>query len=197
MPPKRIYYKKRAAPASLNRRLKRVERQQFNSEELKYHCRELDISPGSAGLGPYDLSLIPEGTADNERIGDSVRPKSLVARFNITGVDAMNTVRVFIVRVRGATTGLALSDFPIGGTNMATLGCYGGKKMKYKVLYDKTFCVIGSADAGGHAIHRKVTLRKLGGKIQWNTTTPADTENGGLALVVVSDSEVSAHPTGS
>ena len=202
MPYRRRTYRRRTrrnrgSRLSLYRRLRSVEKKQFNSSELKYFCREFGTtSVSSAGSGAWDLNLIPQGDGEGQRIGDSVNPKAAVLRWRLLMADATQSVRVIIARVYGRTGDLALSDFPIGGTaGTEPLGCYDRKHMKYKVLLDKLYTGTNASGNSTSVISRTFVFRKLGGKIRWDTDTPADTERGGFVMFMVSDSLASTHPT--
>lgn len=54
--------------------------------------------------GYYNMSLIPQGVADEQRVGDSIKLKKLTVRFQAVGGDIYNTLRVVVFRFKQDTS---------------------------------------------------------------------------------------------
>lgn len=146
-----------------------------------------------------DITAIAIGTTDTTRIGDDLVLKNIRLRFSVIGADATNQVRVILFQTRDRFTttpgGGVVLNTAYDVTAYAPLAPYEyDGRGRYKVLFDKT--VNTSANGmDARSFTCNVYQRKLARKhIRFYGSSTVDKE-GGIYLMVCSDSAAVSHPT--
>jgi hypothetical protein len=144
-------------------------------------------STSTAGVSSFGtittLSAIAQGTADNQRIGNRVRARSLILSGIWQGADTTNFVRVMIVR--GNNRNLLLADMP------SLYGIPDNSLMT--VLYDHK---MNLANIGDFNIYQKpVDFRHKLNNMQCHWDQADLPLQGHIYLYLLSDSTAVNHPS--
>lgn len=147
-----------------------------------------------------DISNIPQSTTatdDSSRIGDDLILKKIDLKYQITNGDPTNNVRVILFQTKDRFTVAPLTTDVLRnlfGTVRAPLApLYFDGRKRIKILYDRLVPVdtYNPIRNGRIVVYPSRLARK---KINYYAGSALDKE-GGIYLMLVSDSSVSSHPT--
>lgn len=175
-------------------------RQQIETKYL-----DIQLSPGFtvdwSGSVFSQLTNIQQGLTDSQRVGDSVKIRSVKIKINITKQDAANEddhVRICIFQWYPNTALLAPTAamlFPaafIGTGNAPTMPWRYDTRDQYGILYDKTFS-ISSSDAKSKAWNFKPNLKFAKKTVQFDAATTSAANH--LYLIMFNSSSAAASTT--
>lgn len=215
MPYKRRYRRRR--PLKLHKLAKKkVDRRQDRSigklykmvkfgKESKYVDQQLQTSIGTtwSALLPRDLTYIPEGTTDNERIGNKIKIFRHDLKIIVTCGDLTNLYRILVVRFKQIpTASLGIQQvlenynnttpFQIGSFKKRNAAC------QYDFLWDSGIQTLAgnyqvdTSPAGSKTqrVHNVVLKNPKGWLVQYADANANTVVNGFTYVVAVSDSSI-------
>lgn len=193
----------------LNKRQKREVKQIVGRRlESKY----FDFGFGATGINStpsiVQMSAVPQGAADSNRVGDTLNLKKLTVRMQFVGGDIYNTVRVIFFRfkqdtaVAAPTVAEIYDNTATGSTYVLCPAPNLENQDKFHIIYDKVI-TLPQMNNGGSTTNTSNSVktwvksfygRRLGPKrIRF---TPATTSGWGhIYIAVVSDSIIAPAPT--
>lgn len=186
----------RALTQRQSRATKRIAQKVYNSKtEWKHHDASATFTASYSG-NVQDVSIIPQGDGDTERIGDNINAYSLSLRMDMSNADDTNLYRVVVFQWLASTTPTPSDILTDTSTVYACLSQYindkVGKGKSALILYDKTFA-LNAPYSGGveHKVaYKKIKLRRR--KIQYQTG--GTTGVGKVYILAISDSAATSHP---
>lgn len=176
----RRFKKRRVAPA-----VKRFVRKAITkrAEVKKFTVTWNNAINTSGSTSDVQLSGISQGDGNNERIGSTVKARSLWTRINITrGDDTYNVVRIILYSPKNSQVQYMTND---SVTTTSPLDYD-----KYKIWADKQ--VLLDADEHVQKIQFRHNLRGM--VMRWSGDTGAVPLQGNLKMIMVSDSTTAPHP---
>lgn len=185
-----------------DQRIKKLE--EFIYPNIEYKSMDVlanDAAISSSGYANQPMMQIAQGTANNERIGDSVSLVHHGITMTLRRQDSSNVVRILWVYTP-STTALGIDDVLEYGnytthTNNVFSSPYKRKSATaentYKVLFDKVY-KFGQDDDVICDKYNLVPWKKPR-KLSFNSTGQVMPENYQLQILAISDSTASGHPT--
>lgn len=173
--------------------------------ELKYFTffqAPTGISNAGSLVGtPFD---VPNGTTDQERVGDSITLTGLLDfRYSMVALDTSNVVRVIIFqwRAQSYASPLAPTVTDILFTSNYLSHYNHDQRKNYNILYDKMHQLNGNGSSASYpltnngiiTVHKRVSLKRAAKKIHYI--------GGGLQgqnrlfILFISDSSALSHPS--
>lgn len=160
--------------------------------EFKWNDSTVSVSPSTTNSQSYWMTEIPEGTGPNDRIGSSIRLKSLFVRFNIqSNVGAAFTnVRVIIFQdtdtsaKAASPTAAEILQQPALVTTSPLNTNYPGR---FTIMYDRVHAL---NTQGQPSIQRKLFFRRFKPHVKWDTNPGEgmlDARQNHLFMLVLSD----------
>lgn len=136
------------------------------------------LTPYFSSTAAYPMFDVAEGTGEDDRIGNQIRPTSMQIRFSAYRGLADSVLRLVVFRWKERdttkTTSAILDQTSIGATNYinAPLLLEAGNRKRFDILYDKTFIL---DDGKQNTIHRIVNVKVNAKKVDY--TAAAVTQN--------------------
>lgn len=158
-----------------------VKKQINKNIETKYNNFELSAVPIADTPYKAVLNNLGQGTANNTRVGNSVRFQGVKLRYSIAVADTYNYVRVYLLWSKNDVNASLLPSH---------LGVLSKDRQNFKILYDRTHTV--DSDDPAFITLRDIN-RYIGGFSRYNNTSALPT-SGFLTLVAISDSSLVSHP---
>lgn len=167
-----------------------MKRETVKNTELKFYDREIFNQASSSSGTIYSLSnLIPQGTANQQRIADEIYIKSCFIRLNILANSSAtyDTTRVILVRWYAETA-------PVVGDILQTTANAAIRELSqlnvdgapnFRVLYDQSYITSDSTNYDLPEVQMDKFYVKTEGKAQWNIGGAAI--HGHLYLLVISN----------
>lgn len=192
---KRGYRKRSAKPASV----RRIVRQEVNkAEESKmWDGAQEAISISSTGSSyylfndPNTSNTIVNGPADGEYVGTKVKVSHITMRGMVAAADSFNTLRLLVIQSKGVFVPSGTTVFQTTyGLSSPFLGLNKAYDDRYRVIVDRMITV----DATDTTKQFKIMIP---GKRLYPThfsDASGTAENGGLYVVMVSNSTLASHP---
>lgn len=143
------------------------------------------------------LNQIARGTSDNgERVGDSIRIKSIQLNWIPIAADSTNVLRFIVFQWYDVLVTPTAGDILINvGTVNAPNSLYNwDNKLRYRILYDKRVS-LGTTAGNGNGCYKKLITRGFRRDIRYNGAAATDFINNAIYTLVISDSAAVAHPT--
>ena len=146
----------------------------------------------------WDLTPISQGTADTERIGDSLAPMKLELRGQVHGADSSNDMRIILFRWHSDTADVAPTPSKIlqstfTSTDLAPYApYYHDKRDLSTILWDKRICVEGSTSSSNYSVDFECKLPIRGKNVRFTANSYDGTYK--IYLLVISDSGAVSHP---
>lgn len=130
-----LYYKK-----SLAKRVAKVEKQLKENTEMKYANTTYTGSILVGTPANLELSVVPQGVADNERVGNKIQIKSIDSRVYITSGPFTPSLKYRIIIYVCKKEAPSLDELLQGGTTIGYRTFRNNDFVSsYRVLYDKKF----------------------------------------------------------
>jgi len=138
--------------------------------EYKFHEQQFSGSVDYNGTLTSLMVGLSQGTADTQRIGDSMKLQNLIMRFYLSRATSDSLVRVIIFHDPQSKINAVTDLLQVTGSVFAVLSSKNyDKRFESKVLYDKTFALDGDETT----IQRSFTL-----PLNWHTQF----QNGGTTI---------------
>lgn len=184
-----------------DRRISKLEK--FIYPTIEYKSRDIlgtDVSISSSGYSNQPMMQIEQGTANNQRIGDSVALMQHGVTMTLRAVDSTNIIRILWVATP-STTAVSITDvLEYGNYTVYKDNVFSSPYKRksataettYKVLFDKVY-KFGTDDA---VICDKYALKpyKDPKKLSFNSVGSVMPENYQLQILAISDSDAAGHP---
>lgn len=177
-------------------------------KEKKYVDQQLQTSVGTtwSQILPRDLTYIPEGTTDNDRIGNKIKIFRHQIKVVATCGDSDNLYRIMVVRFGASpTAAIALQSVLEDPTATTPFQLMSFKKrnsdVKYKILWDSGIQKLaGNASAAtspagptSQRVHNILLKNSKGWFTQYSGAAANTVTNGFTYLVAVSNSTIVPH----
>jgi len=169
--------------------------------ELKYFDNAFNGVAISTTATIFDLSLVSQGAAANQRTGQDIEPCRFEANINVTAADVTNVVRVILFQHKpnsSLSPPLAnqLLD-PLSGMISGTVDVHCALNTffakEYKVLADYTLCMAANSETANINLGKRLSSVRLPKSIGYNPV--ANTGEGHICLFLISDSAVLPEPS--
>jgi len=173
----------------------------ITDRELKYFDNAFNGVAISTTATIFDLSLVSQGAAANQRNGQDIEPQHFEARLTIVGADVTNVVRVILFQHKpnsSLSPPLAnqLLD-PLSGTISGTVDAYCAVntffQKEYRILSDRLVRFASNSDSFIQDIGKYLSRTRLPKSIGYNSV--ANTGEGHICLFLISDSAVLPEPS--
>lgn len=199
MPYRKTYrkrtYRKRTKPSTV----RRIVRQEVNkAEESKmYDGAQENIQVSTSGLAyylfsdPNSITNITNGSADSQYVGTKIKASHISMRGTVTATDARNTFRLLVIQSKGVFVPTGSTVFQnTYALSAPFLGLNKAYNDRYRVIVDRMITV----DATDTTKQFKIMIP--GKRLYATNFSDANgtAENGGLYVVMITDSSVPAHP---
>lgn len=141
-----------------------------------------------------DVTKIPSGAADLQRVGNRIQPIYMRYRFNIGPSDNTNTVRVIFFRSKGGPRTSVAACFQGGAANVDDLLDYG----KVQVLVDRTASISKHEVAAAAYDAAPIIIQgtfKVNFGMEYESSATGDAQKNAIQCIVISDSSAPGHPT--
>lgn len=190
-PPRR--YRKRNTAQNLKAMIKAELKKNI---ETKYSNQNHSlVSVDNTGV-IYDLTPIPQGTQDIQRIGDEITVKSLQVRLNAIAGDVTNFLRMVIFQwipndANPPTVANILNGQ--GGTVALVSAYYQNDTLgnNYIVLYDKVFTMSQTGNTAAISRNLYCPMKYAKKRVQFNAATTEGQNK--FYVILVSDSAAASH----
>lgn len=199
-------------PALSSRQKAQVKRLVDSESELKY----IAFSSGAATSVTSTMNIsnspfaVPQGVTDSERVGDSLKycgtlefRYQCVCAQGATG-DVYDNIRIVIFQWHPNSTPIASSVFltgPSGSVDIFSTYSHDNRQL-FRVLYDKTHCMVGQVNAAITPATEAVSTGVIHAFIPMKPAQKHTQFAGGGAtgtnliyIALVSDSSAATHPT--
>lgn len=175
-----------------------VQRMISRSQEKKWAEPGIVTEAISIAGTVSSLMNITQGTGQNNRVGDDIRPKMIKLRLDCTIADATNVVRFIVFRwkendqfVAPVTT--SILDNGLSGAPDIWSFYNKDTSQSYEIIYDTLFCGAGGSSASNLRQFRVKNI-PLKGKVKFYSDASTNGSNKLYALRI-SDSAAVSHPT--
>lgn len=172
----------------------------LNKEQTKYFDNIMGPTGVSTAGVTSSLFTVPQGVAENQRIGDSVRLLSCSFRIQLAAADATNQFRIVMWSYKqntalGAPTNLTpLEVGPSSGTLAEPVSQYNWLNRKlYKIHWDKTYSTVLNSDNNVIQIADRFNLPPKLQNVQF--ISGGSNAVNQLFITYFSDSAAVTHPT--
>lgn len=155
--------------------------------------KALDFTGGAFTVGTTavagHLSIVGQGTAQNQRIGNSVYASAFAVNYYMyrhpTSVTVhMRFVIVMDSQTQGDDTSLAWTEV-FDNASILAMKNRGSQRNRFTILYDKIH-QMSASDIG--FVHQKIFI-KLNKTIEWNGSQSSDIQKNGIYLLALSDDD--------
>jgi len=164
--------------------------------ELKYFDNAFNGVAVSSTSTIFDLSLVSQGAAANQRNGQDIEPVHFEAQITLTGADTTNVARVILFQHKpnsSLSPPLAnqLLD-PLSGTLSGTVDVHCAIntffEKEYRVLADYTLVMAANSETFIIDVGKRLSSVRLPKSIGYNSV--ANTGEGHICILLLSDSSV-------
>jgi len=172
----------------------------ITDRELKYFDNAFNGVAVSSTATIFDLSLVSQGAAANQRNGQDIEPQHFEAQITVTAADVTNVVRVILFQHKpnsSLSPPLAnqLLD-PLSGTISGTVDAHCAIntffQKEYRVLEDMTLVMAANSTSAIIDVGKTLSRTRLPKSIGYNSV--ANTGEGHICLFLISDSAVLPEP---
>lgn len=182
---------------TLNKKQKQqVKDMMLSNTELKYMMFYVNAAGPNATAVVTPSTTIPQGDAQGERIGDSLRFHHAILRGNVTCADSTNVVRVifFLWRPNSALAAPVAADLldlgPAGIIDVLSQHNY-LKRDLYKIIFDKVYDLTLSGYNRVIDFNEKIQIK---GRSDYGTSAGGNATNT-IYVLYLSDSAAAPNPT--
>lgn len=194
---KRRYLKKRFFRKKKNyvpKSYKRYVAKAINKKaEFKYHTAYYNPSSIPNNGTVTNLTNIPQGLLDTERVGDQIRLATITFRYVVQLGDNFNFLRVIFFQFKNNNALPPSVSAILNGTSPTYLSQYSvDNNQTYQILYDRTHRL--DTDDPAKVIIGKCNMKYCKRKLQF-TAGSATVGTGMIYALAISDSSASPHPS--
>lgn len=185
--PKRTYRKSRNMLSTMKKIAKSVVAKNTETKVFTGSFADVPIANSAAGPLIQSVTDIPEGTSQNQRVGNQITLTSVKYDFFFAGADSTNSIRMILYISRDPNDIITTLNF-----NQAP------DLDKYVILRD---VFITTSQQGNDCVRKRgyISFRKRGKsnglKVQWSGPNLNQQTKNRVLMYMVSDSGVVSHPT--
>lgn len=166
-----------------------------NNDELKYFLTNTSVLGGSSVTSSgiiQDFSLVTQGVADQQRVGDTFKYVNLEFNYNVIAADTTNVIRLVLLQYHPVSIPIAQTFFvgTLGNVNSPLQSFSKDIKPQFSVLWDKTHYLTLNNNACEGKHMTILPKRKIVQAVNGGTTGSEH-----IYLVAISDSSSTPYPT--
>lgn len=184
---KRMYKSK---PRYLNKKpiIKLIDQRINKNSELKHYDAEVNDQPVNSTGITVQLTAVPQGDGDNQRIGDSFQVNDLIFRLRMQVLDPYNVFRFMVLQWHPNDIVDTCEVVKVLQSASVYSNLNWHRRNDYRILYDKLL----RGDADDPIVVRTIKIKQKLRKVLFNEGT--NFGHNQLYILMISDSGAISHP---